>query len=137
MSRIYNTYLTLKKQNSDVIYLFKSGIFFLALDKDAYTLSNIFHFKLGNLTSSVIKCGFPCSSLNKYTNLFKLYNLNIKIIELDKNTLYTINEYNQNQYIIQLLDIISSVNTDNLSVSEAYEFIENLKNKVIDINNLN
>ena len=86
MSKLYNTYLALKKQDSKTIYLFKSGIFFLALDKDAYTLSDIFHFKLGNLTDTIVKCGFPCSSFDKYSSLFKVQTLTIKIIELENNT---------------------------------------------------
>ena len=100
MSKLYNTYLALKKQDSQTIYLFKSGIFFLALDKDAYTLSDIFHFKLGNLTDTVVKCGFPCSSFDKYSNLFKIHNLGFKIIELEKNNVYSFNEYKKNQSVV-------------------------------------
>ena len=131
MSKLYNTYLALKKQDSKTIYLFKSGIFFLALDKDAYTLSNIFHFKLGNLTNIVVKCGFPCSSFDKYSNLFKIHNLDFKVIELESNTIYNFNEYKQNQSIVELLELISSVDVNNLSISEAYQWIEDVKNKVI------
>ena len=35
-------YSNVQKQNPEIIYLFKSGIFFIALDNDAYSLSNIF-----------------------------------------------------------------------------------------------
>ena len=136
MSKLYNTYLALKKQDSKTIYLFKSGIFFLALDKDAYTLSDIFHFKLGNLTDTVVKCGFPCSSFDKYSNLFKIHNLDFKVIELENNTIYNFNEYKQNQSIVELLELISSVDVNNLSITEAYQWIEDIKNKVSDISNL-
>lgn len=136
MSKLYNTYLALKKQDSQTIYLFKSGIFFLALDKDAYTLSDIFHFKLGNLTDTVVKCGFPCSSFDKYSNLFKIHNLGFKIIELENNNVYRFNEYKQNQSIVELLEYISSVDVNNLSITEAYQWIEDVKNKVSDIRNL-
>lgn len=136
MSKLYNNYLALKKQDSKTIYLFKSGIFFLALDKDAYTLSDIFHFKLGNLTDTVVKCGFPCSSFDKYSNLFKIHNLDFKVIELENNTIYNFNEYKQNQSIVELLELISSVDVNNLSITEAYQWIEDIKNKVSDISNL-
>lgn len=136
MSKLYNTYLALKKQDSQTIYLFKSGIFFLALDKDAYTLSDIFHFKLGNLTDTVVKCGFPCSSFDKYSNLFKIHNLGFKIIELESNNAYRFNEYKQSQSIVELLEYISSVDVNNLSITEAYQWIEDVKNKVSDIRNL-
>lgn len=135
MSKLYNTYLELKKQDSQTIYLFKSGIFFVSIDKDAITLSNIFNFKLGNLTDSVVKCSFPCSSLNKYSNLFKIHNLSTKIIDLNNDVLYKFSEYKQNQDIVELLEFINSVDINNLSITEAYKFIEDLKDIANKINN--
>lgn len=136
MSKLYNTYLALKENDPQTIYLFKSGIFLIAIDTDAYILSNIFHFKLGNLTNTIVKCGFPYASLDKYIKLFKLYHLNAKIIEPEHETLYNFHEYKQNQYFIELLNLIISVDINNLSISEAYKFIENIKIKANDINNL-
>lgn len=133
MSKLYNTYIELKKENPETIYLFKSGIFFLAIDDDAYVLSKIFNLKIGKLTNNVVKCGFPCSSLNKYTTLFKAHNLHIKIIETNKNIIYSFTEYLQDRSIIELLELINSVDINNLSILEAYSFIENLKNRVYDI----
>ena len=133
MSKLYNTYLELKKKDSETIYLFKSGIFFVSLDNDALILSKIFNFKLVNLTDTIVKCGFPCSSFDKYNNLFKLHNLHIKVIESNK-IIYNLNEYNQNSAITELLEIISFINTDNLSVKDAYNFIEDLKRRVEKIN---
>lgn len=133
MSKLYNLYVELKKQNSNTIYLFKSGIFFIAIEDDAYCLSKLFNFKIGNLTETVAKCGFPCSSINKYSNLFKAHNLNIKIIENTTNTIYNFKEYAQDNSIIELLDFINSVDTNNLSITEAYKFIDNLKSKVFNI----
>lgn len=133
MSKLYDMYVKLKKQNSETIYLFKSGIFFLAIHNDAYLLSKIFKLKIGNLTDSIAKCGFPCSSLDKYVTLFKAHNLTIKIIETDKNIIYNFKEYMQNTDIAKLLELISSVDINNLSITEAYCFIENLKNEVHNI----
>ena len=109
MSKLYNTYLELKKKDKETIYLFKSGIFFISLDNDAYILSKLFHFKITNLTDTVVKCGFPCSSFNKYSHLFQLHHLSIKIIELENNALYSFNEYKQNQYVVDLLEFINSI----------------------------
>lgn len=134
LSKLYNWYLSLKKQDNETIYLFKSGIFFIALDEDAYNLSKIFNFKLGKLNDTIVKCGFPCSSFNKYSNLFKLHNLKTKFIEKD-NTIYDIKEYEQNKDISELLKMIESIDVENLSVVQAYKSIENLKNKVEIIKN--
>lgn len=133
MSKLYNTYLELKKQDSKSIYLFKSGIFFIALDEDAKTLSTLFKFKLSNFTPSVIKCGFPCSSFEKYSNLFNACNLNVKLIEPTQNTSYALNDYKQNTYIKELLNSIKSIDINNLSIQEVYDFLEKLPNSVKEI----
>lgn len=135
MSKLYNTYLELKKKDEEIIYLFKSGIFFIALDDDAYTLSKFFHFKITNLTDTVVKCGFPCSSFDKYSNLFLLHNLKVKIIELSNKIIYPLKDYTQTIIITELLNDIKSIDINTLSIQEAYQFIENLKNKVTKINN--
>lgn len=133
MSKLHSMYLSLKQESPNSLFLFKSGIFLIALGEDATKLSNLFGLKLTKLNDSVQKCGFPSSSFEKYTNLFKALNLDIKIIETDKNTFYNLAEYKQDKKIADLLESIKNVDKDNLSVSQAYEFIENLKSKVSNI----
>ena len=81
MSKLCILYDTLKHQNKETIYLFKSGIFFIALKEDAFFLSNTFGFKLTNLNKTTEKCGFPTSSIKKYTELFNNHNIKFKIID--------------------------------------------------------
>ena len=133
MSKLHSMYLSLKNENSNSLFLFKSGIFLIALAEDATKLSNLFDLKLTKLKDSVQKCGFPSASFEKYTNLFKALNLDVKIIEVDKNTSYSLIEYKQDKAIEELLELIKNVDKDNLSVSESYEFIESLKSKVNNI----
>lgn len=128
MSKLYNTYEELKKENSDLIYLFKSGIFFIALDKDAYALSSLFGFKLSNFTPNIVKCGFPCSSYDKYSKLFNACNLDTKVVELSNSSTYEVVNYEKEQKINSILDKINSIDINSLSVKDAYEFIENLQN---------
>lgn len=122
-----------KTNNQDTILLFKSGIFYIAIDKDATILSQLVHLKLTNLNDKIKKRGFPCSSLDKYLKLFRLHNLNVKLIEIDKNISYSIPEYTHSKLVQELLEQIDNVNVDNLSISDAYKFIEDLKEKVINI----
>lgn len=133
MSKLYSMYLKLKEESPNSLFLFKSGIFLIALEEDAIKLSNLFGLKLTKLNESVQKCGFPNSSFEKYTNLFKALNLDIKIIETEKNTSYNLIEFKQNKEIFKLLEKIKSINEDNLSVSEAYEFIKTLKQDIANI----
>ena len=84
MSKLLNTYNNLKKQNPDIIYLFKNGVFYLALEDDAKFLSNEFNLKLVNHT------------------------------------------YLQNKKIKNLLCEIKDIDVNNLSVSNAFAFIEKI-----------
>lgn len=124
MSKLYNKYLELKQTNPEIIYLFKSGIFFISLAQDAHASSNIFGFKLSNFTPTVVKCGFPCSSIEKYKRLFEACNLNFKIIELENANL---KGSFQNLEIIELLNSIKNIDINNLSIKEAYALIEKLQ----------
>ena len=121
MSKLVETYSKLKEDNPNTILLFKQGIFFIALADDAQKLSNSFGFKLTYLNSETLKCGFLCSNIDKYLNKFNNMNLEIRII--DSNTLYRPNEYSINNNI-------KKINVDTLSISESYEFIEELQKEV-------
>lgn len=78
MSKLYSKYKVLKqnsKDSSNKLYLFKSGIFLLFLDDDAKIASSLLSLKLGKLNDDILKCGFPTTSLQKYSNLLKRYRL--------------------------------------------------------------
>ena len=125
MSKLYEKYLSLKKEDNSTYYLFKSGIFYIFLDNDAKKMSNILNLKLGNLNENVVKCGFPINSLNKYMNLIKSENCNVKIIEnsIPKTNL---NLMNSNKEFLDFLNRIASINPDNLSIKEVYLFLDNI-----------
>ena len=125
MSKLFDIYKKLKNENKERIYLFKSGVFYICLDDDAKFLSNKYNFKLTNLTTDILKCGFPCSSFDKYYMMFVNDNIDFKIIE--NNTIFDGSDYLQNKKMTVLLDKINEVNVNTLSVSEAYRFIEEIK----------
>ena len=54
MSKLFEMYNKLKTENNKIIYLFKSGIFYIALDEDAKFLSEKYNYKLTNLTSMMV-----------------------------------------------------------------------------------
>ena len=47
--------------------------------------------------------------------------------------MYNLADYTQSQSMIKLLDCINYVDVDNLSITEAYQWIKDLKNKVKEI----
>jgi DNA mismatch repair ATPase MutS len=130
MSKLYDNYLFLKtnENNSDnTLYLFKSGIFFIFLDNDAKIASKLLNLKITYLTQSVVKCGFPLNSLEKYSNLLKQSSYEFKIVDTVKSTAYTINNYTINEKVKNLLSEISIIDSNTLSIKEAYNFIDTIQ----------
>ena len=66
MSKLYEQYKKLKQNNKNNIYIFKNGIFYIALDDDAKKLSDIFGFKLVDFNGTILKCGFPLKKISYY-----------------------------------------------------------------------
>lgn len=56
MSKLYKQYVSLKIKDSNKMYLFKCGIFYIFLDEDAKIMSKFLDLKLTNLNSVVVKC---------------------------------------------------------------------------------
>lgn len=132
MSKLLNIYNNLKEKDSNTLYLFKVGLFYNFLNNDAITISNLVHLKVTNLSPSIVKCGFPVNSLDKYLNLFNSLNLNIKIIDsANYNTIYKVDDYKLNSDIKDLFNKILNVDIESLSIQDAYSFIENLQNEVL------
>ena len=134
MSKLHDAYLQLKKQDTSTIYLFKSGIFFIALDEDAHKLANMFDLKIGKLNNTVEKAGFPCNSYDKYSKLFKAHGLSVKLVNFDDSKSLSFTDYSTSQDFADVLDLINKVDPNNLSITEAYSFIEVLKDKVNELN---
>lgn len=130
MSKLYSLYENLKKENNKTIYLFKSGIFYIALSDDAIYLSNKFNFKLTNLNNSIVKCGFPISSSEKYIKLFTYNNIDFKFVDSSTNTIYLPKDFQLDNNIKDIINDILTVDTNTLSIAEAYKFIDDLKNKL-------
>lgn len=126
MSKLYQTYVALKVQDSTQLYLFKSGIFYIFLDEDAKLISSLFNLKLTNLNSVIMKCGFPTSQLEKYSNLLKTANLSFKIIDTSDNSLYSPKDFVLNKNLKIFLEKLSSVKAYDLSISSAYDFIDKI-----------
>ena len=118
----------------DSEFRIKSGIFYIALSDDAIFLSNKFNFKLTNLNNSIVKCGFPISSIDKYIKKFKINNINFKLVDSSTNLIYSPNDYQLDCRIRKIIDSIISIDINALSVSEAYKFIESLQKELNKIN---
>lgn len=90
MSKLYDKYLKLKSSDNSKMYLFESGKFYIFIDSDAKDISKITTLKLTNLTSDIVKCGFPSNSLDKYIEIFNNLNLDIEVINKEKTDIDSI-----------------------------------------------
>ena len=134
MSKLMNLYTNLKNQNPNTLYLFKIGLFYNFLNDDAKKISNLLHLKLTNLSPEIIKCGFPYSSLNKYLKILSTLPYEFKIIDYSNSSTsnsYSIEEFKLDMSTKKLLEKISSIDTDTISVTEAYSLLDELKDNAV------
>lgn len=96
MSKIYNEYLRLKKDDSNKLYLFKSEKFYIFLGEDCNLINEYLVLKKTPFSKGTYKCGFPVNSLEQYLKVFNNHKLNIEIIEnITNNSNDIINELNK------------------------------------------
>lgn len=135
MSNLYKKYLSLKIEDSNTFYLFESGIFYIFISEDAKFMSKILDLKLRNLNSYVVKCGFPTTHLNKYLSKISALNYNVKIVSSDSFLAYSQKDYFSNKNSREFLKKVSNIDTNSLSISEAFELLEELASEATDIIN--
>ena len=124
MSKLFDVYERLKKEDSETLYLFKSGIFYIFLDEDAKTINKFYNLKLTYLNAEIVKCGFPLNSLQKYLNLFNNFPYKIKIIDNlnnDYNTVFNTNDFSMYNESVDLIKKISSVNCSSMVCRRIYK----------------
>ena len=126
MSKLLNLYSTLKKENPDILYLFHSGIFCVALDDDALTLSELFDFKLIDLNSQSIKCGFPFNKISHYSHLLNLNNINFKIIDPNEPLVVS----NNASFYEPIIQEILNINFNELTFKDAFFKLQDIQEKL-------
>jgi len=119
MSKLYKKYLEEKNKNEKILYLFRSGMFYIFLDEDAKKINSITTLKLTNLNNEIVKCGFPCKCLEKYLDIFENLNLNIKIIEQEPI------QNNNNQEAI--INKLKKIDLNVITPIQAFEILKDIK----------
>lgn len=128
MSKLLNQFNELKKQDASSIYIFRVGIFYNILNEDAHILNEKLGLKLTSLSPEITKCGFPISSLDKYTQ--KLDKMQIKYSIIDNLTDITITDYSNNIEFKKIINKIKSIDIDNTNPIDALNILNDLKNKI-------
>ena len=81
MSKIYQKYLELKKENNEKMYLFKSGKFYIFLGDDCKKINEYVVLKRVPFCKETEKCGFPENVLKDYLRVFQNHKLDIEIVQ--------------------------------------------------------
>jgi len=125
MSKLQNQYENLKKKDENKIYIFKVGIFYNILNEDAKMVSEAIGLKLTDLGPNLIKCGFPVSNLEKYTNLLKSKNLDYEVISASTSSKST--------NATSIIQKIKNLDMNNTTYKQAFDFLYNIQNKLNNI----
>ena len=134
MSKLYEKFLELKKANNNKVYLFKSGIFYIALNEDAEKLSNIFDFKITNLNNEVTKCGFPEKKLEYYSSLLTQNNVDFEVVDLKYSKIENYKDYLNNIKFKNIIKTLVEIDINSISFKEAFNILEKLSEEAKNMN---
>jgi len=125
MSKLIKQYEELKKKDSSKIYIFQSGIFYIMLNEDAKLVSQTIGLKLTNLSPTIVKCGFPTSSKEKYSLLLKNNNITFEFASSTPSA--------QNSSYINIIKKIQNIDLNNTTCKEAFDILYNIQQKLNNI----
>ncbi len=117
MSKLYKKYLKLK-ENKNIIYVFRVGIFYILIDEDALSLSNLLGLKCTKLNDSIYKCGFPVDSGSKYFKKMDILNIEYQVID-NLTSEENFSELNKVLDKIKLLDINNITGVEAINILNA------------------
>ena len=125
MSKLYSKYLEQQALNPNELYLFKSGIFYMALNEDANRLSDALSLKVTNITDKLYKCCFPVSKSDYYFKTLESLSINYKIIDPSQNVVLNYAEYKDNERFNGIITNLLKLDLNKTSFQDAYIILTN------------
>ena len=125
MSKLYSKYLEQKALNPNILYLFKSGIFYMALNDDANRLSDALSLRVTNITEKIYKCWFPVSKSDFYFKTLESLNIDYKIIDPSQNVVLNYAEYKDNEKFNSIITNLIKLDLNKTSFQDAYIILTN------------
>lgn len=125
MSKLYSKYLEQKALNPNELYLFKSGIFYMALNEDANRLSDALSLKVTNITDKLYKCCFPVSKSDYYFKTLESLSIDYKIIDPSQNVVLNYAEYKDNEKFNSIITNLLKLDLNKTSFQDAYIILTN------------
>lgn len=120
MSKIYNKYLELKENDSEKLYLFPCGNFYIFLADDAYKINDYVVLKTTYFAKDVVKCGFPKASMDSYLKIFHHHNLDVFLVEDTSLS-------SSNNRLESIITILQKTNLEQIPPIEAINLLAKLK----------
>ncbi len=133
LSKLHSKYSELKSNNPNILYLFKSGIFFIALEDDAKILSEELKLRLTNLNEDIVKCGFPVSREEHYLRILEAKNINFQIIDNTYGVIENYSDYMNNDKLKEIINKLIGINFNEITFKEAYEILLSTSNSLKEI----
>ena len=124
MSKIVDMYLKLKKENSEKMYLFKSGKFYIFIGEDCEKINDYVVLKKVKFSGEYYKCGFPNTVLDNYLRVFKNQNLDIEVVEDCNNEKKDVS-YEEKYKMIE--KFINRIDIDKITPLDAISLIYKLR----------
>ena len=125
MSKLYSKYLEQKALNPNILYLFKSGIFYMALNDDANRLSDALSLRVTNITDKIYKCCFSVSKSDFYFKTLESLNIDYKIIDPSQNVVLNYAEYKDNEKFNSIITNLIKLDLNKTSFQDAYIILTN------------
>ena len=125
MSLVYYNYLEQMSLYRNELYLFKSGIFYMALNEDANRLSDALSLKVTNITDKLYKCCFPVSKSDYYFKTLESLSINYKIIDPSQNVVLNYAEYKDNERFNGIITNLLKLDLNKTSFQDAYIILTN------------
>jgi len=133
MSKLYDQYVKLKNENENTVYLFKSGIFYIALDSDAKKLSEALGFKLVNFNDIIFKCGFPQNRLSYYTAKLKSMSIDFNIIDSNYEKIENYSDYLNNNKLKEIINSVLEIDFNNITFKDSFSLMQKFQNELKEI----
>lgn len=119
MSKIIDKYKELKSLDSEKLYLFKSGKFYIFVGEDCDLINEYIVLKKVKFSGEYYKCGFPDVSFDDYMRVFSNHHLNIEVVND-----FTLNHENNGESVE---DIISKLDLNKITPIEALNLLFKFK----------
>ena len=127
MNTLYSEYLSLKADEPNSLFLFKSGAFYIFLDEDAKFASKSLGLKLTKFGKDTVKCSIAESSLIQYSNILKSLKVNVKVIDSILPYKYSSSEYISIQNSLYILTKLYETDIRILTPEKALNLIKEFK----------